>query len=304
MKKNHKGDIFLNANGSSGAKRLRDILKWKLQTASFKKIKKEKSDLRVIKHDKAPKIEENYICWLGHASFLIQINGKTVLTDPCLKAPLFFKRYTQIPFPIKSIKPDYILISHGHYDHLDAKTLKHFKNSTALVPLKMKPLIQKINNSLNILECDWHQTYNINEPFEITFLPARHWHKRTLTDTNRVLWGSFLIKTEKFSIYFAGDSAYDKHFKDISKLAKIDFALLPIGAYEPRWFMKNNHLNPNDSLKAFKDLNADTFIPMHYGTFSLSDESINEPKTKLKECIKNENVKFLDIGEILKIDSS
>ncbi len=302
MKKAPKKDgRFLNQDEKSGAKNPLDILKWKLKTSPFKREKHKKSNLRVIKSPHPPKTKEDYICWLGHASFLIQIEGKRILTDPCLYAPLFFKRYTDIPFPIDSLNPDIILISHGHYDHLDTKTLKHFKSSTILAPLKMKSILQKINRSFKIQECDWYESYNINEPFEVTFLPARHWHKRTPNDTNRVLWGSFLIKSQKDTIYFAGDTAFGEHFKEIAKIADIDYALLPIGAYEPRWFMKNNHLNPSDALKAFRDLNAKTLIPMHYGTFSLSDEPINEPPRKLKELIKDENVRFLDIGEVLKI---
>ncbi len=295
-----EGEKFLNLDKSGGEKRPFDILKWKLKSDPFKKRDK-KSNLKVIKSAHPAKTKEDYICWLGHSSFLIQIEKTTILTDPIFGAPLFFKRYTDLPFPKESLKADFILISHGHYDHLDSKTLKHFKDSTALVPLKMKPLVQKINRSLKVLECDWYEKYRIDEPFCITFLPARHWHKRTPNDTNKILWGSFLIQSQKQTIYFAGDTAYGEHFKEIAKIADIDYALLPIGAYEPRWFMKNNHLNPKEALQAFKDLKAKTLIPMHYGTFSLSDEPLNEPPRKLKEFIKDEKVMFLDIGEFLRI---
>lgn len=116
---------------------------------------------------------------------------------------------------------------------------------------------------------------------------------------DKVLWGSYLIKTKNKTIYFAGDTAYSSHFKDISELFDIDIAILPIGAYEPRYFMKNNHMNPEEALQAFKDLKAKEFIPMHFGTFDLSDEPLGEPEAILREIGKDENIIFLNIGDKL-----
>ncbi len=308
IKNNSKGNtlkdgIFINLYGQSGISSVFDILKWKLRKNKYKTIKKnDKYKMKIIKNTMKKKKKEDYISWLGHASFLIQINGKKILTDPCLFAPPFIKRLTRLPCNIEDIKPDYLLISHGHYDHLDKKSIKYFNKSTALIPLKMGKLVKKFNKTINIQEAAWYQKYNINEEFEIFFLPAHHWHKRTLKDQDKTLWGSFLIKTKTKTIYFAGDSGYSKHFKDIGNMFDIDIALLPIGAYEPRWFMKSSHINPQEALKAYKDLNAKEFIPMHFGTFDLSDEPISEPPKLLKKIKKDENIKFLDIGEEFILD--
>jgi L-ascorbate metabolism protein UlaG (beta-lactamase superfamily) len=294
---------FRNLDGSSSAKQPWDILRWKLHKNPLASLKKEENyRLKVLQTPHPPQIEEDFICWLGHASFLIQLEGKRLLLDPCLTAPPFFTRYAPLPFPIESIRADYILISHGHYDHLDAKTLKYFSEITLLAPLKMEPLLTKINPSFHILEANWFQSYPIQEDFEIYFLPAHHWHKRTLFDTNQILWGSFLIKKGDLSIYFAGDTAYTEHFKLIAKqFGNISIALLPIGAYEPDWLMRDNHMSPTDALKAYKDLHAGMMIPMHFGTFDLSDELLSAPEKVLKENITDENIRFLSIGETLKL---
>jgi L-ascorbate metabolism protein UlaG (beta-lactamase superfamily) len=198
------------------------------------------------------------------------------------------------------LKPDYLLISHGHFDHLDLKTIEKFDECIALVPLKMGRIIEKTNKNVKAQEAGWYQQYNIDENFEITFLPSHHWHKRSINDYNKILWGSFLIKTKNKTIYFAGDTGYSNHFKDIQLIFKeIDIAIMPIGAYSPRWFMKSSHINPNEALMAAKDLNANKIIPMHFGTFDLSDEPSGEPEQIFKEIGKNDNLHFLDIGEKL-----
>ena len=290
---------FQNLYGKSDMSTLYDLLKWKLSSNPQKKIKdNEQYKLKVIKEPSILESKKDYICWMGHASFLIQINGKRILTDPCLTAPPLTKRYTELPFPIQDIKPEYLLISHGHYDHLDSDTVKHLHHSVALVPLKMSKLIHKMNPTIITQEAGWYQRYHIAEDFDIYLLPAHHWHKRGLADKDEVLWGSFLIKTKHKSIYFAGDTGYSKHFKDIYKtFGKIDIAILPIGAYAPRWFMRPSHMNPEEALKAYKDLHAKTLIPMHFGTFDLSDEPLGEPEQILRNIGQRKNIHFLTIGK-------
>ncbi|MCP4670886.1 MAG: metal-dependent hydrolase, partial [Desulfobacula sp.] len=196
------------------------------------------------------------------------------------------------------IKPDYLLVSHGHFDHLDTDSIKHFSGAKALIPLKMTDIIKKANPDIHCQEAGWYQQYDLNENFQITFLPAHHWHRRNSFDYNKVLWGSFLIKTKSTSIYFGGDSAYSNHFQDIGNLiGGVDIAILPIAAYAPRWFMKSSHINPEEALQAFKDLQAKRFIPMHFGTFDLSDEPMGEPAKLLSSLSGSENVTFLDIGK-------
>jgi len=304
IKHNFKGNIinngaFENLYNRSKHGAFFDVLKWKFSKNPQKDIKKnENYKLNVVKNEDISNITDDFIYWLGHASFLIQIDGKRILTDPCLTAPPFIKRLTELPTEIEKLKPDYLLISHAHYDHLDLKTIEKFDKCTALVPLKMAHIIK--NRNITIQEAGWYQQYNINESFEITFLPAHHWHKRSINDYNEVLWGSFIIKTKNKTIYFAGDTGYSNHFKDIQLIFnKIDIALMPIGAYSPRWFMKSSHIDPHEALKASKDLNANKIIPMHFGTFDLSDEPLGEPEKIFKEIGKNDNVHFLDIGEKL-----
>ena len=284
----------------SRSKSLLDILKWKFSSNPKKEEKaNEAYALKVIKRPHRPDTKEDHLCWLGHATFLIQIDGKRIITDPCLTAPPLTRRHTELPFGINQIDPHYLLISHGHYDHLDSDTIEHFDHAAALVPLKMSDLLRKINPTLTIQEAGWYQQYRIAENFEVYFLPSLHWHRRGLSDTNEVLWGSYILKTPHTTLYFAGDTAYGEHFKEIGALFDIDIAILPIGAYAPRWFMGDNHMDPQDALKAFHDLKAKTLLPMHYGTFDLTDEPMGEPEQMLRALGTKENVRFVDIGEIV-----
>lgn len=293
---------FKNLYGVSGNTNFLDMLRWKFSLNPQKDIKEnENYKLKVIENDKALESKEDYILWCGHATFLIQIDGKRILTDPCLTNPPTYKRLTSLPFKdIKSIKPDYLLVSHAHFDHLDSDTLKYFdKNTRALTPLKMTKTINSINETIKVQEAGWYQKYDIKEKFEIYFLPAHHWHQRSLADRNEILWGSFLIKYRGKTIYFAGDSGYSKHFKDIGKLfGSIDIAILPIGSYSPSWFMRSSHIDPFEALMAYKDLRAKEFIPMHFGTFDMTDEPLGEPEKILRTISKKQNVRFLDIGEL------
>ena len=304
IKTNYKGNLikdglFQNLYGGSSIHGLWDVLKWRFSINPKQEIKNnEKYKLKVLKNSAIFKEKRDYICWLGHASFLIQIDGKKILTDPCLTSPPFYDRLAELPFNIKEINPDYLLISHGHYDHLDADSIKEFNNAMALVPLNMTPVIKNMNSTIKTQEAGWYQQYDIDEEFEIFFMPSRHWHRRTAFDINETLWGSFVIKSKEKTIYFAGDSGYSKHFKEIGSLFdSIDIALMPIGAYSPRYFMKKNHMNPQDSLMASKDLKAKKIIPMHFGTFDLSDEPLGEPEKIFREIGANENIHFLNIGE-------
>lgn len=291
--------VFQNLYGSSGGESFWKVLKWRFSSNKQKETKAaEKHSMPVTEASKVLQDKEDYILWLGHASWLIQINGKKILTDPCLTSPPFVKRLTKLPLPIEAIKPDYLLISHGHFDHLDSDTLEHFSGATALIPLNMTKLIKKMNPEIKCHEAGWYQRYENEDDFQVTFLPAHHWHRRGSTDYNKVLWGSFLIQSKGENIYFGGDSAYSRHFKDIGELVgHIDTAILPIAAYAPRWFMKSSHINPEEAMMAFRDLKAKRMIPMHYGTFDLSDEPLGEPVQLLKNISKQENVTFLSIGE-------
>lgn len=219
---------------------------------------------------------KSVITWLGQATFLISVPGITIITDPVLgDISLLYKRWAPpgiLPQNLPTI--DLIVLSHNHRDHLDKKTIKllveknpHIK---VLVPLGDKVWLNKWGFD-NVQEYSWWQSTKIelnNQTVNLTFLPAHHWSQRGLFDRNRSLWGSWLIQSADTTIYFAGDTAYSTHFSAIAEqFPSIDIALLPIGPCEPYQWMHDAHLNADQALQAFKDLNARHFIPMHWGTF-------------------------------------
>ncbi|MBK7505207.1 MAG: MBL fold metallo-hydrolase [Bacteroidetes bacterium] len=251
--------------------------------------------------------EKDKIVWLGHSSFYIEINGKRIITDPVFGDISFFlKRKTTFPCSPSDFKDiDYILLSHGHRDHLDLPSLnllsKNNPNAHILCPLKIGEIIKKHTPFRQTTEAGWWQKFSLTD-IDISFLPAKHWNRRHLTDFNTTLWGSFLIQGKKTSIYFAGDSAKGDHFSAIKNVFQnIDYALMPIGAYKPSFLMEWAHLSPDEAIDAFHQLGAQHFIPMHYGTFDLSHEPASEPvkiieKRKLNNSLKG-NLIIPNIGE-------
>ncbi|MEM7183936.1 MAG: MBL fold metallo-hydrolase [Spirochaetota bacterium] len=228
--------------------------------------------------------------WIGHATTLIQIEGKNILTDPIWSqrcSPVSFagpKRYTQPGIArIEQLpKIHFVLLSHNHYDHLDLPTLKALDKKfhpLFLVGLKNKQFLSS-QGLENIIELDWWDDIN-RDGLRIVFTPTQHFSARTPFDRNETLWGSYIVQGEKNSFYFAGDTGYFSGFSEIAKkFPNIDLAIVPIGAYEPRWFMKPVHMNPSDAIQAFVDLQAKFMLPIHYSTFVLTDEPLNEPLKK------------------------
>lgn len=224
------------------------------------------------------------ITWIGHASFLIQLNGVNILLDPIFDNLMFF--FTRNFAPGVSLddlpKIDFILISHNHGDHFNKKTLLKLKkhNATILVPRGMKAWFEH-NNFLKVKENDWWQDslFNIgNQVIKFDFLPAVHWSGEGLLDINKSVWGSWMISSNNAKIFFAGDTAYGDHFKKIAKNFKsIDFALMPVSPCLPRKFVKEAHLDAHEAVKAFVDLGAKNFVPMHWGTFRTNLDKFYEP---------------------------
>ena len=287
------------------------VLKWLISPKPNKKIKKEEEYRVPVVSDRSFLRNKNDgILWLGHASFLIRISGTLFLTDPCLRSLPFLKRKTELPFPISDlINIDYVLVSHGHRDHFDIPTVKqiHAQNPGAkfLVPLRLAKMLENAGIS-NYQEAGWYQRYKTSGP-EVIFLPAKHWHRRGVKDMNKILWGSFLLRTNGKSVYFGGDTGYGKHFKEIRELLDNNFdeVILPIGAYEPAYIMKSNHLNPAEAVEAFHDLRGRRLIPMHYGTYDLADEPLGDPETRIRKLhlkgkIKGD-LKICRIGENVEI---
>jgi L-ascorbate metabolism protein UlaG (beta-lactamase superfamily) len=286
------------------------ILKWKL--SSNPDSEEKKKDLFSLNVKKSPEIfsmKEDMIVWLGHASFFIRLDGKTFLIDPVLESITFNKRLSPCPVEISDVKNiDYLLISHAHLDHLDSSSIKKssLNGTKALIPLRMGKKILDFNPGIEVEEAAWYQKYSTGNGPEVFFLPARHWSRRSLADTNEILWGSYIIKGKSKTIYFAGDSAYGSHFADIAKLfTKIDIALMPIGAYKPDYIMKSNHMSPEESAKASNDLKPKLFIPMHYGTFDLSDEPYGEPLQLIKKLADDKKLvsplHIVEPGEIIRL---
>ncbi len=244
---------------------------------------------------------EDCIIWLGHASYFMRLNGKNLLIDPHFHDIYSYKRHTRNPLdPEKFTSIDYILLSHDHADHFDTNSLKTvLKNNSAatiLTGMHMRKLLQEeLKTELNIQENLWFEQYDTGD-LSITFLPNRHYSKRIFRPFNSTLWGGFMIRHKNGTIYWSGDSGYAGHFERIGEIFKPDIFIVGTGAYKPRWFMKENHMDPQHAYKAFKDTGAGKMIPMHYGTFQLGNESTNEVLDTLHSL--GEGVNMLTIGRI------
>lgn len=233
---------------------------------------------------------ENGIAWLGHATFLIRLDGLTLITDPVLGNVSLMKRMTPLPVRIQDLQDiDVLLMSHNHRDHCDLPSIRRLASQNpdlvSYTGLEMTSLLRSGGLKTNaITTAGWYQSYPAIGDVRIHYLPSKHWTRRYLRDTNTMLWGSFIIQTPQLTIYFGGDSGYDQHFKEIgSMFPSIDLALLGVGAYEPRWFMKDSHTAPEEAAQAADDLGARWWIPMHFGTFDLADEPISQPLELLRK---------------------
>lgn len=302
------GDHFFNPV-SNHLKSFWDLMKWKMSSTPEQwpeKVSNKNHSMRRIM-----KGEKSNITFINHATFLIQFNDLNVLTDPMYSeraSPVSFagpKRVRDAGLSFESLpKIDVVIISHNHYDHLDLETLKKLDEKfqpLILVPLGDEKLLQH-EGIKNVKALDWWEEERIKD-IKFTFTPSQHWSARGLWDKNDCLWGSFMIDSGDQKIYFAGDTGYGKHFLDIkNRLGPPDIAMLPIGAYKPRWFMKFHHMDPNEAVLAHIDLSAKQSIAMHFGTFQMADEGIDDPVRDLnlaleKFKISSDEFLVLDEGE-------
>ncbi len=293
-----------------------ELLKWRLSSNKFASEKQNDAErLEVLDPTSFLDGDEDGILWLGHASVFIRLSGKTVLIDPVFGEPSLIKRFVPVPNPIDKIKNvDFILISHDHRDHCDETTLKEiaakFPKAEFLGGLRMDELFSEWTDNANKTQNGgWYQQFASENDLKITFVPVRHWSRRGLFDTNQRLWGGFIIQSGETVIYHGGDSGYGSHYKELAEtFPPIDYFIIGIGAYEPRWFMEANHNNPQDAVKAFQDADAKILLPMHYGTFDLSDEPPNQPLKLLKTAAEKagiaEKIEALQINEHLEIVNS
>jgi L-ascorbate metabolism protein UlaG (beta-lactamase superfamily) len=260
--------------------------------------------------------DDDYIAWIGHATYLIKLGSMTMITDPVFSknaGPLIFgpKRFTEPALKLNEIpKTDIFLLTHNHYDHQDMSTIRNFpfKDAKVLVPLKLGKYFKKYKD---VNEMDWYDEIKINDHIKITFLPAVHWSKRSLTDTNKTLWGNFLIQYKDIKILFACDTGYGNIYKEIGeKYGPIDITMINIGAYDfrPMFDKSIYHTTPEEALHVARDLKSKKVLGMHWGTFVLSLEPIMEPPIRFKENAEKFGFKKKDtitfkIGEINSLNS-
>lgn len=306
----YDGTKFYNPRNHT-LKSLWDVLKWKFTSKRQewpKWVDNKPYELPLIENTHGQSI----VTFINHASFLIQFPELNILTDPVFSdraSPFTFlgpKRVRAVGIPFEQLPTiDVVVISHNHYDHLDVATLKKLAEKFSplfLVPLGDGKLLQAHGIS-KVQELDWWDVVTLKN-YSITFAPAYHWSARGLFDKCKSLWGAYSIKSQTHSIYFAGDTGYEEHFKEAKlKLGAPDLALLPIGAWSPRWFMKAFHMDPYEALLAHKDLGAKKSIGMHFGTFQLTDEGYYESQEMLQKVLKKDKLEdqflMLDQGESL-----
>ena len=311
-----KDGSFRNPEGSP----VRDMkFKW-----SYKIFNKEKKKLdmnvpkdHVIEKKKVIKsLKENenndYVLWIGHATFLIKLGNTTIITDPVFEknmGPLIFgpKRFVDPAINLNELPNiDLFLLTHNHYDHLSTRTIQRFpfKKAKVATALKLGKYFTK-NGFSDVHEMDWYDEIKINNDLKITLLPAVHWSKRSLTDMNKTLWGNFLIEYKNKKILFACDTGYGNIYKDLGKkYGPIDLTMINIGAYDFRPMFEKSiyHTTPEEALKVAQDLRSKKVLGTHWGTFVLSLEPIMEPPVRFKASaekygFKKEDAIIYKIGE-------
>ena len=297
---------------------------------SFKVFNQEKKKLKmdiptdhvvtkkIVLENLAKNKNNDYIAWIGHATFLIKLGNTTIITDPVFEknmGPLIFgpKRYADPAINLNELPEiNLFLLTHNHYDHLSTRTIQRFpyKKAKVLAPLRLGKYFSRSGFG-DVKEMDWYDQIKVND-LKITFLPAVHWSKRSLTDTNKTLWGNFLIEYKDKKILFACDTGVGNIYKEVGdKFGPIDLTLINIGAYNfyPMTPYKDKsayHTNPEEALSIAKDLKSKKAIGMHWGTFVLSLEPIMEPPVRFKNSAEKygfnkKDALIFKIGQISKM---
>ena len=313
----HRGDRYQNNYLEFEPKGLGALLRWKIDSTRDGLPKPPSTPIPQVAPDlafimsnaKAGPMMQPAVTWIGHASTLAQLGGLNVLTDPVFServSPLSFvgpKRHVapallpnQTPAQLPHI--DLVLISHNHYDHLDDASVRALANQSDGPPLFIVPLGIKAwmaeRGIVNVVELDWWQSHPVPTPggqVEVVLTPSQHWSGRGLNDRMATLWGSYAVFAPDCHLFFSGDTAYSKDFRDIhERFATLqqgggfDVALIAIGAYEPRWFMSTQHMNPAEAVQIHLDIASKLSIGIHWGTFELTDESLDEPPRHLADA--------------------
>ena len=240
---------------------------------------------------------------IGHASVLIQAGGLNVLTDPVWSeraSPLPFGGPRRVWAPgvaFEALPPiDAVLLSHNHYDHMDMATLRRLDaghHPLIVTSLGNDTLLKRAIPGVRVVAGDWWERVDIGKGGEVTIVPAYHWSARTGRDRRMALWSGFLLNTAGGSVHFTGDTGYGngRIFRDVRRrIGRPDLALIPIGAYAPRWFMSAQHTNPNEAVQILEDLEAGRAVGIHWGVFRLTDERRDEPPELLLEALARRGI--------------
>jgi L-ascorbate metabolism protein UlaG (beta-lactamase superfamily) len=296
------GERFFDRDGMP-PKKLSEVLRWQFgerQRATW-------PDWVANDHaDKPPPRVEGgkvRLSFVGHASWLIQTAGLNILVDPVWSmraSPVSFagpKRHNDPGIAFDALpKIDVVLVSHGHYDHLDLPTLSRLAAKFAprvVTPLGNDLVMREADDAIKAEGFDWKDRVELGNDVAVTLVPTRHWSARGLFDRNKTLWASFVLETPVGKLYIVCDSGYGEgaHFRKVAEAhGPLRLAILPIGAYEPRWFMRDQHMNPEDAVKALADCGAAQALGHHWGTFQLTDEAINAPVIALGEALDQAKV--------------
>ena len=311
-----KGGVFFNPWMPEQEGRFFDFLKWRLSVSTpysneAEAFRPEYIDgLAARIQDLAP--DDNFLVWVGHGTFLLRLDGSYWLTDPMLSPrALLPKRVTPPALSKADLTllqgPINVIISHNHYDHLDEASIRALPERAVIyAPLGLGSYLEELHGG-EVIELDWWQKSARQGP-ALTCLPAQHWSRRIWQGRNTTLWASFLLQSSDYTIYFGGDSGYFIGYREFGRLfPAIDYALLPTTAYQPRWFMHYPHMNAEEALAAFKDLQARYFVPTQWGSFRLGDNPPGYPLLDLRREIKQQGLeeeRFIlpGLGEIVMLE--
>jgi N-acyl-phosphatidylethanolamine-hydrolysing phospholipase D len=300
-KAHHLNGVFISPVGPPRARRFLQLLKWKLSSSRFGPYLKDQMVHPVTVNWSSIQTSQGLsVTFLKHAGILIKDVDSYLLVDPMFAGlSWLIEDFSPLAFDPKQIPaPDHVLITHGHYDHLDKPTLAVLDKTTHLItPLGHHRVFRDLDMK-NRTQLDWYDVYR-DDDRSITLLPSNHWTMRNpVTGPNRSLWGGYMIETSTgHTIYVTGDSGYFDGFSEIGHDYEIDLVIINLGAYEPRWFMASSHMNPQEAVRAFKELNAEKMMIIHWGTFRLGDEPVHFPPNDLKRELKAEGLshRLIDI---------
>jgi len=327
----HRSEGFQNNHLEFQPKTVLDWLQWRWQAARQGLPRPPAKPIATVAPD-LPFIGSNAVAgaamqpavtWIGHASVLVQMAGLNILTDPIFSeraSPVAWAgpQRAQAPGVASADLPriDVVMISHNHYDHCDEASLRTLNRQRGgapvfLVPLGMKAWMADINIT-NVVELDWWQSYQLGAA-EFVLTPVQHWSGRSLSDRMHALWGGYAVFAPDLHMFFAGDTGYSRDFSDIAarfadrqRAGGFDIALIPVGSYEPRWFMAQQHVDPSEAVRIHLDLRAKRSMGIHWGTFELTDEPLDQPPLDLAVARRNFGVTegnffLLAIGQTRKL---